>query len=54
MSNVTARVSVPVELVADTVTTVDDAVVGTPEMTPVPASRDRPLGRAVELKLVGE
>ena len=41
-------------MVADTVTTVDDTVVGVPEITPVLVFNVNPAGRAVELKLVGE
>ena len=52
--NVTDLVSVPVPLVADTVTTVDSPVVGVPEMTPVLVSNVNPSGSVVELKLAGE
>ena len=52
--NVTGRLPVPLALVADTVTEVVAAVVGVPEITPVPAFKDSPAGNAVELKLVGE
>ena len=51
---VTARFPVPVALVAYTVTPVDAAVGGAPEINPVPISSDKPGGSALELKLVGE
>ena len=49
----TTKFPVPVALVADTVTLVDPAVVGVPEIIPVVVSKNSPAGSAVELKLVG-
>ena len=50
---VTTRLAVLVALAAYTVTVVDPAMVGVPEITPVLVSSDSPAGKAVELKLVG-
>lgn len=49
ISMVTARLPVPVALVAYTVTLLVASTVGVPEMTPVLAFNDSPAGRAVEL-----
>ena len=51
--NATTRLPVPLALVAVTVTLVDPAAVGVPDITPVLVFNDRPAGSAVEPKLVG-
>lgn len=54
MLRVTVWLSVSVALVAYTVITDDETVVGMPVIAPVPGFKDSPAGSAVELKLVGE
>lgn len=53
MVNVTAMLSVPVALVAVTVTEVDPTAVGVPDMTPVPGFKLNPAGNPGAVKLVG-
>ena len=47
--NVTTRLPVPIALVAATVTLLVATVVGVPKITPVLASKVRPIGSTVEL-----
>lgn len=53
MSIVTDKLALPVAFTAEIVTTVDDKVVGVPEITPLLMFKVSPAGNAVELKLVG-
>ena len=47
------NVPVPPAFVADRVTLEVPAVVGVPEISPVPVLMERPVGKPVALKLVG-
>ena len=52
--NVNVLLPVPVALVAPSVTVEIPTTVGVPEIRPVAALTDKPVGKPVALKLVGE